>query len=146
MANRRGSYAADARGPGALPGAAADAGRLSPLPVGRWLLAVTRVPGTAPADQCGDPSNGADDYFAVKDRRLGRSLRSRLRGAKPAPLDCGPHGKPIGTYQVGRAVVAAELGEQIRQQLTTPRLLIWRSSLTVPCPRRPSTRAEDLEE
>lgn len=73
MANRRGSYAADARGPGALPGAAADAGRLSPLPVGRWLLAVTRVPGTAPADQCGDPSNGADDYFAVKARRLGRS-------------------------------------------------------------------------
>jgi hypothetical protein len=32
-----------------------------------------------------DPSNGADDYFAVKDRRLGRSLRSRLRGAQPAP-------------------------------------------------------------
>ena len=32
---------------GALPGAAADAGRMSPLPAGGWLFAVTRVSGTA---------------------------------------------------------------------------------------------------
>jgi hypothetical protein len=36
-----------------LPGVATDAGRLSPLPAGRWLLAVTRVFSTAPVDQCG---------------------------------------------------------------------------------------------
>jgi hypothetical protein len=33
---------------GALPGAAADARRLSPLPAGRWSLAVTQVSGTVP--------------------------------------------------------------------------------------------------
>jgi len=38
----------------ALPGGSpqarrADAGRLSPLPLGRWLLAVTQVSGTAPS-------------------------------------------------------------------------------------------------
>jgi hypothetical protein len=32
---------------GALPGAAADAGWPSPLPVGPWLLAVTQVSGNA---------------------------------------------------------------------------------------------------
>ncbi len=31
---------------GAVPGGAADARRLSPLPVGQWLLAVTQVTGT----------------------------------------------------------------------------------------------------
>jgi hypothetical protein len=70
---------------GALTGTAADAGRLPPLPAGRWWPAVTWVSGTAVSRSVRDPSNGADDYFAVKDRRLGRSLRSRLRGAKPAP-------------------------------------------------------------
>src|SRR5215469_8396 len=70
---------------GTLPGAAADAGRLPPLPAGRGWPAVTQVFGTAVSRSVRDPSNGADDYFAVKDRRLGRSLRSRLRGAKPAP-------------------------------------------------------------
>jgi hypothetical protein len=70
---------------GALTGAAADARRLPPLPAGRWWPAVTWVSGTAVSRSVRDPSNGADDYFAVKDRRLGRSLRSRLRGAKPAP-------------------------------------------------------------
>ena len=33
----------------------------------------------------GDPSNGADDSFAVKERRLGRSLRSRPSGMAQAP-------------------------------------------------------------
>jgi hypothetical protein len=33
----------------------------------------------------GDPSNGADDSFAVKVRRLGRSLRSRPFGMAQAP-------------------------------------------------------------
>ena len=40
-------------GAGAPRSRLADAGRLSPLPAGRWLLAVTQVSGTAIPDQCG---------------------------------------------------------------------------------------------
>ncbi len=69
--------------------AAPSAGRLSPLPAGRWLLAVTRVFGSALPISAGDPSNGADDSFAVKVRRLGRSRWSRLRWrTNRATLDC----------------------------------------------------------
>jgi len=70
---------------GALTCAAAGARRLPSLPAGRWWPAVTWVSGTAVSRSVRDPSNGADNYFAVKDRRLGRSLWSRLRGAKPTP-------------------------------------------------------------
>ena len=62
-----------------LPGAAADARRLPPLPAGRWWPAVTWVSGTAVSRSVRDSSNGADDYFAVKDRRLGRSVASSRR-------------------------------------------------------------------
>lgn len=41
-------------------------------------------PGPQPIG-AGDPSNGADDSFAVKVRRLGRSLRSRPFGMAQTP-------------------------------------------------------------
>jgi hypothetical protein len=68
-----------------LPGAAADAGAAAPAP--RRPVVARRHAGLLHRDKpiVRDPSNGADDSFAVKDRRLGRSLRSRLRGAQPAP-------------------------------------------------------------
>jgi hypothetical protein len=68
----------------------------------------------------GAPSNGADDSFAVKARRLGRSLRSRPFGMAQAPPETAPsHGKTIGTYQVGRGRLAAGSCEQIGQQPKT---------------------------
>ena len=90
---------------GALPGAAADAGQLSPLPAGRWLLAVTRSPAPRQVDQCaGGPSNGANDSFALKARRLGRSLRSRSFGMAQAPPWTAPsHGKPLAPIRLDGA-------------------------------------------
>ena len=44
-------------------GAAADAGRLSPLTAGRWLLAVTRFPAPRLAGRCGWPVQRCRRFF-----------------------------------------------------------------------------------
>ena len=46
-----------------LPGAAADAGRLSPLPADRWLLAATRFPAPCLADRRGWPVQRCRRFF-----------------------------------------------------------------------------------
>ena len=45
-----------------------------------------------------------------------------------SPATAPSHGKPIGTYQVGRGRLAAGSGKQIGQQSVRPFLLILRSS------------------
>jgi hypothetical protein len=73
---------------GRMGGGLSASGRLSPLPAGRWLLAVTQVSAPRQPDQRECPSNGADDSFAVEERRLGRPPTAnplapiRLEGAR----------------------------------------------------------------
>src|SRR5215831_19080007 len=113
---------------GALTGAAADAGPLSPLPADRWVPAVTRVSGTAASQSVRDPSNGADDYFAVKDRRLGRSLRSRLRGTKPAPPRLRPRtANPVAPIRLDGALSRPTWAED----LSTLRLMTGKRADTL---------------
>jgi hypothetical protein len=49
---------------GALTGTAADAGRLSPLPAAGGCSPLRGLRHRAKQISAGDPSNGADDYFA----------------------------------------------------------------------------------
>jgi hypothetical protein len=114
-ANGRGSVRA--RGVGCVApsgrepyGATADSGRLSPLPLGRWWPAVTPTFGTAPGRSVRLTRPTVPTILSpCNDHSRGRSLRSRLRRAQRArpPLTLIFHGKPIGTYQVGRNSVAA---------------------------------------
>jgi hypothetical protein len=56
---------------GALPGAAADARRLSRFPQADGCSALRGLRHRVKRIGAGDPSNGAGDSFAVKVRRLG---------------------------------------------------------------------------
>jgi hypothetical protein len=70
-------------------GAAGRGGRRrATVPASRRPVVARRHAGLrhrASAISAGDPSNGADDSFAVEARRLGRSLRSRPFGMAQAP-------------------------------------------------------------
>jgi len=62
--------------------------RRAAVPASRRPVAAHRHAGfrhRASLISAGDPSNGADDSFAVEERRLGRSLRSRPFGMAHAP-------------------------------------------------------------
>jgi hypothetical protein len=81
-------------------------------PASRRPVAARRYAGfrhRAKPVSAGGPSNGADDSFAVQ-RSQSRALPlvASCDGAQTAPpLTLIFHGKPIGTYQIGRSRLAA---------------------------------------
>ena len=88
----------------------ADARRLSPLPVGRWWAAVTLSPTprqrSVRVTRPTVPTILSPRKITVKGAPSGRVCD----GAQTAPpLTLIFHGKPIGTYQVGRGRLAAAL-------------------------------------
>jgi hypothetical protein len=103
--DRRGLSAPGASGKAApsrvrtLPGAAADARQLSPLPPGQWWPAVTQHPA---ADRA--PARHGDRWHAgralslkrVTSGRFSPRPGARLSGGRPEPVKGAPSSRPFG--------------------------------------------------
>jgi hypothetical protein len=106
---------------------------LSPLPAGRWLLAVTRSPAPRLADRCGWPVQRCRRLFAVKVRRLGRSRWSRLAMAhKPRhPRLRPPTANPLAPIRLDGA--DSRPGAVSRLGSSQLRCSSWSCALAGPC-------------